>query len=266
MGGVLVSVSGNLIGKAMRRYWVELSHIQENEVHFSGEIFHHIFDVCRQEKGSKFEVLTENAEAHFVEVLSVAKKNAVAKIIETRKLSGIKEPRIHLLMSVPRFPVLESILEKAVEMGVYDIHLFSSDYSFVKSKTMISDSKIDRWSKIIISATQQTGRGDLMKLYPLKTMGEVLSLINRDQGDLGLFAYEGEGVLNLKDFLTRHKTKKQDSKDIWIIVGAEGGFSHLEVSKLGELGFDPVTLGTQVLRVETACMTLVSVLKYEFNL
>jgi 16S rRNA (uracil1498-N3)-methyltransferase len=60
--------------------------------------------------------------------------------------------------------------------------------------------------------------------------------------------------------------KSNDPENLWLIVGSEGGFSDREVTEMKQLGLDPVTLGPQVLRVETACMTLVSVLKYEFGL
>ena len=92
-------------------------------------------------------------------------------------------------------------------------------------------------------------------------------LINRDDTSVGLFAYEGPSTLSVKEYCQKIKAAKpQGIKDIWIIVGSEGGFSHSEVKEFENLGLHPVTLGPQVLRVETACMALVSVLKYDFDL
>ena len=91
--------------------------------------------------------------------------------------------------------------------------------------------------------------------------------INPSSQKWGLFAYEGEGISAVKPFLQSKLAAATDKpQDIWLIVGAEGGFSAAEVQKLKALGLDPVTLGQQILRVETACLTLVSVLKYEFDL
>jgi len=250
----------------MRRYWIEHSDIAQDLVSFKDETFHHIFDVCRQNVGSKFEVLTEKAEAHFVEVIEVQKKKALARILETREIPPLKDPKIHLVMSVPRFPVFESVLEKAVEMGVQSIHLFFSDFSFVKTHSSISESKYERWDKIIRSATQQTGRGDLLKLYKPVTFSKLNEVINPSAASWGLFAYEGETVKSLKEEISLKKQANISPKDIWLIIGAEGGFSFAEVDEFKKLGLDPVTLGSQVLRVETACMTLVSVLKYDFDL
>lgn len=251
----------------MRRYWIEKKDVYQNEVNFTGDIFHHIFDVCRQDEGSKFEVLTEDSKAYLVQVTQVGRKNATAQIIEERVIPPLKTPHIHLALAVSRFPVMDAIMEKAVEMGVASIQPLFTEFSFLRKEDKLSDNKLERWDKIVRSATQQSGRGDLMKIHPAAPFEKISELINRDGTSAGLFAYEGSSTLSIKDAI--HKIKEAHSgtlKDLWIIVGSEGGFSHREVEELGKLGLDPVTLGSQVLRVETACMALVSVLKYDFDL
>jgi 16S rRNA (uracil1498-N3)-methyltransferase len=251
----------------MRRYWIEQKDLFQDQVNFSGEIYHHIFDVCRQEVGSKFEVLTEESKAYFVEVTQVSKKSAQAKILEERPIPPLKEPRIHIAISISRFPVMDAVIEKAVEMGVCSLQPFFSEYSFIRKGEKLSPNKLDRWEKIVRSATQQSGRGDLMKIRPALSLENLESIINRSPSTLGLFAYEGPSTLSIKEYLTLKKRENPDGiKDLWLIVGSEGGFSSKEVAHLTNLGLDPVTLGPQVLRVETACLTLVSALKYDFDL
>jgi len=251
----------------MRRYWIEKKDLHNDEVNFSGDVFHHIFDVCRQEVGSKFEVLTEDSKAFFVQVTQVSKKNAVAKILEERIIPPLKEPHIHLALSLSRFPVMDAVMEKAVEMGVKSIQPFFSDFSFLRKGEKLSENKVERWEKIVRSATQQTGRGDLMTIHPVVPFEKLSESINRTPQSVGLFAYEGPSTLSIKDYVRQVKTEHpQGVKNIWIIVGSEGGFSHQEVEAFQKLALHPVTLGPQVLRVETACMALVSVLKYDFDL
>ena len=85
--------------------------------------------------------------------------------------------------------------------------------------------------------------------------------------DVAIFAYEGTTQRSLKAEIESIKAKFLTLPEkIWIFVGSEGGFSEGEAQFLTDLGLYPVTLGRQILRVETACMTLVSVLKYEFKL
>lgn len=265
----------------MRRYWIEKSQISHNSsesvnsdsnnVIFKNDQFHHIFSVCRQEVGHHFEVITEDSKAYLVEVTAIHKKSAEAKIIEERIIQNLPKPHIHLALSIPRYPVMDSIVERAVEMGVTSIIPFCSEYSFIRKPNQLPDGKYDRWSKIIISATQQCGRGELLKIKEISTWQEMLQLIN-PQTNLNdrnwcLFAYEGKTIVDIQKYLI---LKKQSEavfpENIWIIVGSEGGFSENEVLQMKQLGLDPVTLGQQILRVETACLTLVSVLKYEFGL
>ena len=261
---------GRLLGTKgfdVRRYWIEKKDLSNDLVQFSGETFHHIFDVCRQQVGSKFEVLTEESKALFVEVLSVTKKSAQARVLEIRDIPHLPEPHIHLALAISRFPVMGSIVEKAVEMGVQSIQPLFSDFSFVRTQASLPANKTERWSKIVRSATQQSGRGDLMSITAALNFDDFLSKLNLREQSLVLFAYEGGSTLGIKTYV-QQKVQKSSTRfsDIWIFVGSEGGFSQNEVKKMQDLAFYPVSLGTQVLRVETACMALVSVLKYEFDL
>ncbi len=255
----------------MRRYWIEKKMIYNDSVTFKDELFHHIFDVCRQEIGHHFEVLTEDSKAYLVEVTAKEKKQAQAKIIEIREIEKLPRPHIHIALSVSRYHVMDSIIEKAVEMGVQSILPFCSDFSFIRKPNNLPSGKTERWQKIVVSATQQSGRGELMKIDEPVEWAEMLKKINPSPVNWCLFAYEGDSVLGVKEYLQKnkeklHATEGVSAENIWIIVGSEGGFSEKEVSEMKQLGLNPVTLGSQVLRVETACMTLVSVLKYEFGL
>lgn len=247
----------------MRRYWIEPSQKHDLDVRFDGDQFHHIFDVCRQGVGSRFEVLV-TGEAYLVEVKSLGKKSALARILERRQIAPLPKPYINLAISVPRFNVLESILEKAVEMGISRVQLITSDFSFIKKTEKISPAKWDRWLKIIKSSTQQSGRGDLMSLLPPLSLDDFIHQLNQKSPSLCLFGYEGQTPLSIQEFFRTQKSKALE--EAWILVGAEGGFSTLEVAKLKMSEVHPVTLGSQILRVETACLALTSVLKYELGL
>jgi 16S rRNA (uracil1498-N3)-methyltransferase len=253
--------------KNMRRYWIEKKMIFNDTVTFKDELFHHIFDVCRQTVGHHFEILTEDSNAYLVEVTGVEKKQAQARIVEVREIQKLPKPHVHIALSVSRYNVMDSIVEKSVEMGVTSILPFCSEFSFIRKPNNLPDGKIERWNKIVISATQQSGRGELMKIHEPADWANMLEIINPNAQNLCLFAYEGKGVLGIKEHIATIRSSNTLAPDnIWIIVGSEGGFSEGEVTQMKQLGLNPVTLGSQVLRVETACMTLVSVLKYEFEL
>lgn len=236
----------------------------ENVV-LTGDVLHHIRDVCRMHLGSKFEVITEGGEALFVEIVHEGKKDSIATIIETRAIPPLPYPRVHLAMAVPKFPVFEAVIEKAVELGVASVRPFYSDFSYIRTQSDLFDKKRSRFERIVQSATQQCGRGELMPVEDAVTLAKILEDFNRGETKAGLFAYEGAGVLTARQGIEQ-LASLTTVKDVWIFVGAEGGFSDAEVQTFQSIGLKPVTLGPQVLRVETACVALVGIIKYGFDL
>lgn len=251
----------------MRKYWYPTAIGEQTSVVIGGELHHHIFQVCRQDEGSHFALLSPDGMLRTVRVERVGKKDAQVTVIESVHAPSLRKPHIHLCMSLPKLPTMEAVLEKAVEMGVAHVRPFISEFSFFRSENKVSDERTHRWEKIIVSATQQSGRGELMKLHPITSLEKLAAEIHRTPRSLCLFAYEGRSDEGIKKFLTA-RTEGTDSTydEVFIIVGSEGGFSESEARDLSAQGFKSVTLGDQVLRVETACIALVSILKYELDL
>ena len=262
----------------MRRYWLEREAFAKDvvkttpeamvgsEVRIEGDSLHHIRDVCRQTVGDHFEVLFDGA-AFFVEVVGEKKRELTAIIREVRTIEPLPYPRIRVALAIPRFNVLEGVLEKLVEMGVESVQPLFSENSFIRTATDTWASKETRFEKIIQSATQQCGRGEKMRLEPPKKLPEFLTdltqNINQNGETAGLFAYE-IGKVPIRELGRRVAAKS--ARTVWIFVGGEGGFSREEAAAFERVGFPSATLGRQVLRVETACVALVSVLKYELDL
>ncbi len=253
----------------MRRYRIPNSMLEnESEVRLTGEILHHIRDVCRMRIGSKFEVLSEDGRALLVEITAESRLDSIARVLSSRQIPALPTPYIHLALAVPRFPVFEAVLEKAVELGVKSIQPVYSEFSFIRRQDDVMKKKWPRFEKIILGATQQSGRGDLLKLEETRGLEDILRTFNQSGLVQGLFAYEGAGVFSASEGLQVMKKQAPDGvpKDISVFVGAEGGFSDREVAAFQAHGLQPVTLGGQVLRVETACVALISVIKYAFDL
>lgn len=248
--------------KAVRRFWLDPQEFENDELKIDGDLYHHLIDVCRFEIGDKFELLQTGA-ASFVEMIAKDKRTLTVRRRETRPIQAPPRPYIHLALSVPRFPKVDWIVEKSVELGIYAIHPFVSEYSFVRKVSEVSEGKIDRWRKLVRQAAQQSGRGELMAVEAPLRLPELLGLVNQKPKSLCLFPYEGECQFSLKQRLKG--VKPHDFDDVWVFVGSEGGFSRAEVDMFKKAGIEPVSLGPQVLRVETACLALASILKYEFE-
>jgi 16S rRNA (uracil1498-N3)-methyltransferase len=247
----------------MKRFWVEKKFFFKDEINLEGDVYHHICDVCRQDVGSKFEILSEGM-AYFVELTAKNKKSATATIHEKREAPAPQKPYLHLAVSISKFQTMEVIVEKAVELGVAVLYPFVSEFSFIRDKNSdrLND-KLDRWDRIVKAATQQTGRGDLMKISQVMTLKELVEKMNQTASSAGLFPYEGESEQTVSAAIKSMKAKNPEN--LWLFVGSEGGYSHQEVEFFKQNGLKSSTLGEQILRVETACLSLVSILKYEFS-
>lgn len=250
----------------MRRYWLHGRSEFEHDILLQGQLFHHVVDVCRQGMGSRFELLTEGGRAFLVEIVKIEGKMAQTRILEERIIPPLEKPYIHLAISVPRFTTFETIIEKSVELGVYQIQPFVSQFSFVRKIDSRLKGKYGRWNKIVASATEQCGRGDLMEIVEPQILAKVLQRLEGQTGVGALFAYEGETTQHARQAMAELCRDKDKMDEVWIFVGSEGGFAHEEVDLFQKAGLSPMTLGRQVLRVETACLALVSILKYELNL
>lgn len=249
---------------ALRRFWIEKEELGSGEFSITGDLFHHLVDVCRVVEGQEFELLPGDGLAYLVKATSVQKKQMTCLNISQRELPALPLPYIHLYVSVPRLPKLDEILEKCVELGVKKVTPFLSDFSFLRKPSEISENRKARWEKIIKGATRQCGRGDLMELGEITTLKTHLKSFNQSGEVVGLFPFEGPSAMTLKQAL--RSMKVQGAKEVAVFVGSEGGFSESEVKQFQEVGLEPLTLGDQVLRVETACLALVGILKYELNL
>ncbi len=247
----------------MRRFWIGKDKIQNQMASIDGDLFHHLTDVCRLTVGDKFELLCGDQKAYFVEIKEHTKKMAVAEVLEERVVPPLPKPYVNLAISIPRFQKLDTIIEKAVELGVKAVHPFTSDFSYVRKVDSALLERLPRWDRIVKAATQQCGRGELMEIAKPVKIEEIIENINRNSNAGGLFSYEGKSNLSIKEALQQIRGRNPD--EIWVIVGSEGGFSTAEVESFHTKGFEPVTMGDQVLRVETACLALVSVIKYEFG-
>lgn len=247
----------------MRSYWLPSRYIVNKSVTLDGEYFRHICQVCHTQKGDKIEIFTDHFH-YLVEITEITKKQAQGLILQETQSELPSEPHLHLALSVCRFPTLDLILEKSVEMGVFMVHPFFSDNSFIKAPQIINKRK-DRFEKIIEMASGQSRRSDLMSVDQPMDLEDLLVKFNQTKEVIGLFPYEGvlETSISIKEKL---ESLTWCPKEVWIFVGSEGGFSLKEVELFKKFGLEPLTLGNQVLRVETACLTLLSVIKYHFNL
>ncbi len=240
----------------MRRYFFESSIGLNSDLKIDGELFKHIFKVCRRKEGDHFELLSDG-EAYLVEVSKVLKNEALVRVLEKRKLNELKKPHIHLVLANPKPAVFERVLEKSVELGVKSIRLIISENSFFKSIDKLK-LKEKRALKITKQAMQQSGRGESLTLEEPKTLKDFLEDFKSMKDTEGVFFYEAESA----DFSVSSINLDKSALSCHLLIGGEGGFTEAEAALVRSSGFKSISLGEQILRVETACVAGVSILKF----
>jgi 16S rRNA (uracil1498-N3)-methyltransferase len=261
----------------MRRIWIDAELIETPKMILRDEAYHHAIKVSKFQIGEEFEIVSGDGVARKVAIREIRKKDAVLEVLGERKLPELKTPYVNLAVGVSKWSTFETIIEKSVELGVHTLQPIVSDFSFVRAVKEVADSRFERWQKINKASTEQCGRGRLMNLLPPQELKVFLGNLNQKPLAKGLFAYEGlatvdirTGLKNILDNKTGESaiqlSEQNNIGEIWAIVGSEGGFSEKERDVISAAGYPPISLGNQILRVETACFTIVSIIKYQLGL
>ena len=152
------------------------------------------------------------------------------------------------------------IIQKAVELGVYEIVPVSTKRAVVKLDVKKAGKKVERWNSIAEGGAKQSGRTVIPKVRAVMTYKEALAYAKTL--DVVLVPYElADGMNKTKEIIGRI----EKGQSIGIFIGPEGGFEKEEVEQAMEMGAEPITLGKRILRTETAGLTILSILMYQLE-
>jgi 16S rRNA (uracil1498-N3)-methyltransferase len=186
--------------------------------------------------------------------VQIHKEQAHGKVIAKEPGQGEPAIKITLFQALLKTDKFEFVLQKCVELGVTTFVPFVSERCVVSQP---SESKIERWQKIIRETAEQSKRSVLPILHPTVSFQEACKLT----GVPSILLWEGEKSTSFKRTLKSQPFKKASS--INIFVGPEGGFPSSEVEYAQQLGVIPVSLGNRILRAETAGLVAISAILYE---
>jgi 16S rRNA (uracil1498-N3)-methyltransferase len=157
---------------------------------------------------------------------------------------------------------MDSIVQKATELGAHRIIPFRSARSVPQLTADKALARVLRWRSIATEAARQCGRADIPEVNDVLSFEEMLA--SAEDGTLKIIFWEEESERGIKKLL-RDK-RYEDARDISVIIGPEGGFSKEEVESAVRSGFISVSLGKNILKVETAAVTILSVIQYEVGI
>jgi 16S rRNA (uracil1498-N3)-methyltransferase len=175
--------------------------------------------------------------------------------------SSLESPvNITLLQALPKRERLESVIQKATELGVYSIIPFESEKSVTLAQRDAPQKKSHRWQHIAVKAAQQCRRTRVPQIHPVVPFYEALDLA--EQSSLRLLLWEREPSQDLRTALA---TTDRRVKSIALVVGPEGGFSPGELEIAREKGYISIGLGRRILKTETAALAAIAILQYQLG-
>ena len=237
----------------MHNFFIKKEDFIGNKVKIDGADFNHIKNVLRMKQGEQFFV-SFDGKSSLCELDCFENDCAIATVIEKDFADTSLPIEIYLFQGLPKSDKLELVIQKAVELGVYQIIPVQMERCIAKIENNKVKQKTERFNSIAESSAKQSKR----TIIP--TVSQPLSFksaLEMAKGlDLFLIPYENEqGILSTKNALS--KIKKGDK--VGILIGPEGGFSPAEIDLAREVGLS-ISLGKRILRTETASITALSML------
>ena len=224
-----------------------------------GTDINHIKNVLRYQKGDTFLIGDKNKkETYLVELETIQEEQVICNIKEKME-SKEQTIQVDLYQGLPKADKMEWIIQKTTEIGVGNIIPVMMERSIVKLNAKDSSKKIERWQKIAEVAAKQCKREDIPSVYMVSTFKEIQEAI--EQYDYFIIAYEEEQKKTLKQILENIFIK--ENIKIGILIGPEGGIAEKEIEQLKKYeNTSFVSLGKNILRTETAPITMISNIFY----
>ncbi len=225
-----------------------------------GSDVNHAKNVLRMKEADELLVSDGSGNDYICKVASISDGEIMCEVVTKKTSSAELESKIYLFQGLPKADKFEHIIQKSVELGVYEIIPVALSRSVVKYDDKKSKSKVERWQKISESAAKQSQRGIIPKVCNVVSLDEALKMAL--DIDVKLIPYENfDDTASSKSIIEGIKS----GQSVAILVGPEGGFSKEEVLKANEAGFTSISLGSRILRTETAPLMLLSVLSFNLE-
>jgi len=240
-----------------RRFMIDSRAIRDGYASFDGDIYNHMVRVLRLGPGNAVQLSDEKGMVHFGTINQVARERVTVNIISScLAVEGDSAaPRITICQALPKGDKIDLILQKGTELGAHDFWLFGGRRSVAKIRDDQQNSKLERWNRITAEAARQCGRSDIPEVT---WRPSAVDAANSSCQELRLILWEGEREHSLQDAFSAGVKPSS----VIVAIGPEGGFDPLEMRHFSEHGFQPVSLGSRILRTETASIAILAIIQY----
>ena len=230
----------------MYRFFVKQEQIdmEEKKIHITGSDVNHIKNVLRMRQGETILISAGDNLEYTCLVSEMEAEEVIADISYVQEVGMELPSKIYLFQGLPKSDKMEMIIQKAVELGVYEVIPVSTARAVVKLDAKKEASKQKRWQTIAESAAKQSKRMVIPEIHSVMKFSEAVNYA--EELDIRFIPFE----------------QIEPGQSIGIFIGPEGGFTPEEIELAMNHQVQPITLGKRILRTETAGMTVLSILMF----
>ena len=241
----------------MYQFFIENENVSDGFVTIEGSDVNHMKNVLRMKPGERIRVSTRDGRGYFCEVTELTDIFVRADILEQDE-EGTELPcKIYLFQGLPKSDKMELIIQKAVELGVYEVIPVAMKNCVMKLDE--KKAKITRWQAIAESAAKQSKRSLIPEIHMPVTYKEAAAMAA--EMDVRLVPYENErGMTATKEAVEQIKK----GQSIAVFIGPEGGFAPEEIAFVQDQ-MNLISLGKRILRTETAGLAALAILGYHLE-
>jgi 16S rRNA (uracil1498-N3)-methyltransferase len=242
----------------VRRIFVDKLKMKNGMVLVTGPSCKYILTVLRKTPGDRIDVMDGKGYLYRCTIHTVKGKEIYLHVMDAVHHPDEKKTKVTLLVSPIKGPRMDWLIEKATELGADRILPTIFRRTVVRFKDEDVE-RCERWRRIMVEASRQSGRFSVPELCPPTPLRSILPYIDRSESRWLL--YEREKGTTVKDVVGRQK-----NGEVCVAIGPEGGIEEGEAQWFTENGFTPCTLGENILRSETTPLVVLSIILYEFNM
>ncbi len=246
----------------LHRFFVKDIATDSPEVIIAGEEAAHLNRVLRLGPGDLIEVCDGRGRAFRAQITRSDSGESRARLLEPILKDSEPDLQLILAQALVKGERMDFVLQKGTELGVHTFVPTICRRSVVRLEKGREARRRKRWQRIVKEAAKQCGRTIVPQVKPAVELEEML----REYGGEGthiIFPWEGEGSLGLDTVLGNIFPHGGKTLRVLVVVGPEGGFELDEVELADEYGARIVSLGSRVLRSETAALAAISIILYE---
>ncbi len=244
----------------MYQFFVTEEQIGREFITITGGDVNHIKNVLRMRPGETIRVSNQKGQDYFCKISEVGEDFVQADILETGAATTELPGKIYLFQGIPKGDRMEHVIEKAVELGVYEIIPVRMRYCVVKLDDKKQQAKLKKWQALAMAAAKQSKRSLVPNIHPVMSYKEAIAYAF--QSEASLIPYENEnGMEGTKAALKKIRGKESVS----ILIGPEGGFAPEEIEAVKSRG-EVISLGKRILRTDTAAITAMSMVMMEMEM